>query len=163
MKRLLIVWHSRTGTAEAMARAARDGAAEEPGCAVTCLPAGDAAPEDLLAADGYLFAAPENLGALSGEMKALFDRCYYPLLGQAEGRPYGLMVAAGSDGQGAARQAARICTGWRLRQVQAPLIVNMQATSPEEILARKQPGAMMLAPCRELGQAMAAALAAGIW
>jgi hypothetical protein len=47
--------------------------------------------------------------------------------------------------------------------VQAPLIVNMQATSPEEILARKQPGTRMLAPCRELGQAMAAALAAGIW
>ena len=36
----------------------------------------DTVPDDLIAAAGYLFAAPENLAALSGEMKAFFDRCY---------------------------------------------------------------------------------------
>ena len=58
--------------------------------------AGDAQPDRLLAADGYLFAAPENLAALSGEMKEFFDRCYYPVLGHIEGRPYAQMVCAGS-------------------------------------------------------------------
>jgi multimeric flavodoxin WrbA len=74
MRQLLIVWHSRTGAAEAMARAAFEGAQTEG--KVRMLAAEAAGPDDMLAAAGYLFAAPENLGTLSGEMKTFFDRCY---------------------------------------------------------------------------------------
>ena len=45
--------------------------------------------------------------------KEFFDRTYYAALGRLNGRPYALAVAAGSDGQGAAGQMARICQGWR--------------------------------------------------
>ena len=48
----------------------------------------DAEPDDLLQADGYIFCAPENLAAIAGIMKDFFDRCYYPVLGRIEGRPY---------------------------------------------------------------------------
>ncbi|MFN7054137.1 NAD(P)H-dependent oxidoreductase [Hyphomonas sp.] len=161
MKQLLILWHSRTGAAEAMARAAFEGAAAEG--EVRLIRARDAGPEDMAAAAGYLFAAPENLAALTGEMKEFFDRCYYPLLGRIEGRPYALMIAAGSDGTGAARQAARIAAGWRLKEVQPPRIVNLGAQTPEEILAPKVVEADTLAKCRELGAGMMAGVAAGIW
>lgn len=163
MKQLLIIWHSRTGTAEAMARAAFEGAQEDEACGARLVPARAAQAEDLLAADGYLFAAPENLASLSGEMKEFFDRCYYPVLGRIEGSPYALMIAAGSDGDGAARQAARICTGWRLRDVQPPLIVNTSAQTAEEILAPKVLGEDVLARCRDLGAGMAAGIGSGIW
>lgn len=163
MKQLLIIWHSRTGAAEAMARAAFEGAQEDAACKARLLWAGEAGPEDLLAADGYLFAAPENLAALTGEMKEFFDRCYYPVLGRIEGRPYALMIAAGSDGTGAARQAARICKGWRLKDVQPPLIVCMHAQTPEDILAPKTVPAAEQARCLELGAGMAAGIGAGIW
>jgi multimeric flavodoxin WrbA len=163
MKQLLIIWHSRTGTAEAMAQAAFEGASTDEACAPRLLRAREARPDDLLAADGYLFAAPENLASLSGEMKEFFDRCYYPVLGRIEGRPYALMIAAGSDGTGAARQAARIATGWRLREVQPAHIVNMQAQTPEEILAPKTLPETERAYCRDLGAAMAAGIGAGIW
>ena len=79
--------------------------------------------EDLLKASAYLFAAPENLAALSGEMKEFFDRTYYPVLGKLEGRPYAQMVCAGSDGENAVRQTARIAKGWRLKEVQDALII----------------------------------------
>jgi hypothetical protein len=36
---------------------------------------------DVLAADGYIFAALGNSPALAGLMKDFFDRCYYPVLG----------------------------------------------------------------------------------
>ena len=52
-------------------------------------------PDELLAAGGFVFACPENLAAMSGEMKAFFDRAYYPALGRIEGRPCALMVCAG--------------------------------------------------------------------
>lgn len=161
MKHLLIIWHSRTGTAEAMARAAFEGARGEGEARL--MRAGEAGPDDLLGADGYLFAAPENLAGLSGEMKEFFDRCYYPVLGKIEGRAYAQMIAAGSDGSGAARQLARIATGWRLREVQPPRIVNTQAQTPAQILAPKVLDAAVLAECRELGAGLMAGLAGGIW
>ncbi|KJS23726.1 MAG: flavodoxin, partial [Hyphomonadaceae bacterium BRH_c29] len=123
----------------------------------------EARPEDLLGASGYLFAGPENLAALSGAMKEFFDRCYYPVLGRIEGRPYALMICAGSDGENAARQAARIATGWRLRDVQPPLILNTSAQTPEEILAEKVIGEEDLAKCRELGAALGAGLKMGVF
>ena len=161
MRRLLILHHSRTGGAAAMARAAHEAASAE--ARALLLRAEDAAPEDLLAAQGYIFAAPENLASLSGPMKDLFDRCYYPLLDRIEGRPFALMVCAGTDGQGAIRQMRRIATGWRLREVAEPVLVLTGAQTPEAILAPKHLSEAQLAPCRELGAAMAAGLALGIF
>ena len=163
MKRILVVWHSRTGAARQMAAAAARGAESEPGTQVRLLEADAAQAGDLLAADGYIFAAPENLAALSGAMKEFFDRNYYAVLDQLNGRPYGLLIAAGSDGQGAVRQAVRIATGWRLKPIAEPLILITHAQTPEAILAAKSLDAAALAPCEELGAALAAGLAMGVF
>ena len=156
---LLIVWHSRTGAARAMAEAAHGAT----GGRSRLLPAAAVTTADLLAAAGYLFVCPENLGGLSGGMKELFDCCYYPLLGQVEGRPYASMIAAGSDGRGAQAQLDRIVTGWRLKRVAEPLIVNLAAQTPEAILAPKRVPAGELARCAELGAALAEGLALGVF
>ncbi len=125
--------------------------------------ADEAGPDDLLSADGYIFAAPENLAAIAGVMKDFYDRCYYPVLGRIEGRPYAQMVCAGSDGENAVRQTARIATGWRLKQAQAPIIICTHAQTPEEILAQKTIPGVDLARCGELGTAMAAGIAMGVF
>lgn len=163
MKTLLIVWHSRTGGARQMAEAAASGAAEETEVTTRSLAAADAGPDDVLAADGYLFAAPENLAALTGPMKDFFDRCYYPALERINGRPYACLICAGSDGANAARQIVRIVTGWRLRPVAEPLVVCTRAQTPEAILAPKIIGEEDLARCKDLGAALAAGMAAGIF
>ena len=162
-KTLLIVYHSRTGGTRQMAEAARDGAVAEGGVAVRLLTATDAGPADVLAADGYVFAAPENLAAISGLMKDFFDRSYYPVLDRVGGRPYASMVCAGSDGHNAARQMARIATGWRLKVVADPLIIGTHAQTPEAILAPKCIHGDDLAQCRALGAALAAGLALGVF
>jgi multimeric flavodoxin WrbA len=163
MKTLLIVVHSRTGGTRQMAEAARRGAAGEPDVNVRLLPAAAAEAADVLAADGYIFATPENLAALAGEMKAFFDRTYYPALDRINGRPYATLICAGSDGENAARQVRRIVTGWRLRAIADPLIVCTRAQTPEAILAPKVIGAADLDRCAELGAAMAAGMASGIF
>jgi len=163
MKTLLIIWHSRTGGAWRMAQAAAEGAAQESEVRTRLLRAEEAQADDLLAADGYIFVAPENLAALSGAMKEFFDRTYYAALDRIEGRAYALMVCAGSDGNGAVRQVARIATGWRLRAAAEPIIVCTHAQTPEAILAEKRLGPADLAACAELGQAMAAGLALGVF
>lgn len=163
MKTLLIVWQSTTGGTRQMAEAAAAGARGEAGIRVMLKPAAQAGPDELLAADGCLFATPENLASMAGLMKDFFDRCYYPALGRIEGRPYAVMVCAGSDGSGAARQIERICTGWRLKAVAPPLIVNTHAQTPEAILAHKTIAAEDLERCHELGAALAAGLALGVY
>jgi NAD(P)H-dependent FMN reductase len=146
-----------------MAQAAQAGAASEPAIVVRLLTAAEAGPDDVLAADGYLFATPENLAAMAGRMKDFFDRTYYSALDRINGRPYASMICAGSDGANAARQIARIATGWRLRPIADPLIVCTRAQTPEAILAPKTITAPDLNRCRELGAALAAGLAAGIF
>ena len=163
MKTLLIVFHSRTGGTRQMAEAAATGAAAETGVRVRLVPASEARPEDLLEADGYVFATPENLAAMAGLMKDFFDRTYYSALDRVNGRPYAVLVCAGSDGQNAARQIARIATGWRLRPVADPIIVCTHAQTPEAILAPKAIGQDDLDRCETLGTTFAAGLAMGIF
>jgi len=163
-KTLLIVYHSMTGGTRQMAEAARDGAAFAAGAAaVRLLQAREAGAADVLAADGFLFATPENLAAMSGMLKDFFDRSYYAVLDRVNGRPYASLVCAGSDGHGAARQIERIATGWRLRPVADPLIVCTHAQTPQAILADKQVGLDDLERCRALGEALATGLALGVF
>lgn len=156
---LLIVWHSRTGASEALARAAGAGAGE----GSQMMRAGEVSPDALLAARGYLFVGPENLAGLSGEMKEMFDRCYYPVLGRIEGRAYATIIAAGSDGEGAQRQLDRIVTGWRLRRVMPGVIVNLGAQTAPQIAAAKTVPQPALGDARSLGEAFAEGLAQGIF
>lgn len=162
-KTLLIVYHSMTGGTRQMAEAAQAGALAEAGVQVRLLHAAQAGPADVLAAEGYLFATPENLAAISGQLKDFFDRSYYAALEQINGRPYASLICAGSDGSNAARQVARIATGWRLKAVAEPLIVCTHAQTPEAILAPKQIGEADLERCRALGEALATGLSLGVF
>lgn len=163
MKTLLIVYHSMTGGTLQMARAAAAGAAAEASLQVRLLHAPEAGADDLIGADGYIFATPENLAAISGLLKDFFDRSYYAVLERINGRPYAALICAGSDGQNAARQIERIATGWRLKPVAPPLIVCTHAQTAQDILRPKQIGAAALRSCREIGAALAAGLALGVF
>ncbi|MEZ5649030.1 MAG: NAD(P)H-dependent oxidoreductase [Burkholderiaceae bacterium] len=165
---LLIVWHSRTGASRQLSLAAHEGACRGVGDGnsdhrpvsrrIGCESAG---PDDLLNARACLFVCPENLASMTGEMKAFFDRCYYPVLDRIQGRAFAVIISAGSDGQGASQQIQRIAKGWRLRMAAEPLIVNMRAQTPAEILAQKTVPEEALAQAADIGQALAEAAAMG--
>jgi multimeric flavodoxin WrbA len=162
VKTTAVIWHSMTGGSKALAHAAAEGA-KRAGGAVHLLHADEVDAESMLAADGYIFVFPENLAAISGVMKAFFDRCYYPCLGQIEGRPFALIVCAGSDGRNAVQQAERIATGWRLKKVTDSQIVCTYAQRPEEILAPKVIDQAELTKAAETGEALATGLEMGIY
>ena len=164
VRRLLLVWHSRTGLAEQLADAleegARSAAAEMLGdiydrnavarFELRRVSASAATLSDLLEADAYAFVAPENLASLSGAMLEFFHAHYYHVfagdsegdeVSQLLGRPYAAAIAAGSDGTAAAAQLERICRGWRLRSVSPPLVVRNGLTqTAHNILAPKTLG-----------------------
>ena len=146
-----------------MAQAAAKGAGSEPEADILLLHAAEASAGELLQSDGYIFATPENLAMMSGMMKDFFDRTYYPALDRIVGRPYAILICAGSDGENAARQIQRIATGWRLKEIAEPIIVCTHAQTPEAILAPKQIGEFDLNRCEEIGATLAAGLALGIY
>jgi multimeric flavodoxin WrbA len=156
--RLLVVWHSGSGGTRSLVDAVVDGAtdpaiAEALGSTVDVLVMGtfEVSVEDVLAADGYLLATPENFGYMSGAMKDFFDRTYYPCLEHTRGRPYGLLVKAGGDGSGAVAAVVPLATGLEWRPVLEPLVVTGDITADH------------LAAARELGGSLAAGLAGDLW
>jgi multimeric flavodoxin WrbA len=163
MKMLLIVYHSMTGGTRQMASAAAAGARSESGVEVLLLPAAKAHPADVIRADGFIFATPENLAAMSGMMKDFFDRTYYAALDKVNGRPFITLVCAGSDGRNAVQQIERIAMGWRLKPIADPYIVCTSAQTPEQILKPKIIEPSCLAHCSDLGKTMASGLALGIF
>jgi len=165
MQTLLIVYHSMTGGTLQMAQAAAAGAGlgGEPAPRVSLLRAAEAGADDVRNAGGFIFATPENLAAMSGQMKDFFDRTYYAVLDQVNGRPYATLICAGSDGRNAAQQIERIAIGWRLKAIADPLIVCTHAQTMEEILRPKHIAESDLKACEELGATMACGLALGIY
>ena len=164
-RRLLVVWHSFTGATAAMVDALVQGASASTGDAVQviALRAADAGADDVLAADAVVFATPETLASMSGAMKDFFDRSYYPMLGRCEGKPYALLVCAGSDGQPTIAQLRRVALGLRLKEVAEPVLVCTQAQTAEAIVAEKELPEVQLARGRELGALLAAGLELGVF
>jgi len=161
---LLIVWWSATGAARALAEAAELAARlSAPEMTIRRVRCDQVTENDLLQADALIFACPEMLGSMAGMMKDFFDRTYYPALERLAGKPYAVIVSAGSDGQGAIRQIQRIAAGWRLRPVAEPLLVCTHAQTAEAILADKRLPDSALEQARELGAAIASGVSLGIW
>ena len=151
-KRLLIVYHSKTGKNGVMAKAVYEGAHHpDIDVDVSFKEAKEAGIEDLLEADGIIFGTPENFGYMSGALKDFFDRTFYEVEGQVDAKPYCMLVGAGNDGTGALIAIRRICNGYSFREVQEPIVVVGDLEDQQ------------LRTCRELGMAMAAGLEAGIF
>lgn len=151
MARILIVYHSQTGNTKRMAEAVAEGAGGIEGTEVILKCAGETAIEDLVAADGIAFGTPENFGTMSGMLKDLFDRTFYPAQEKVFRKPYVVFVSAGNDGSGALNAVERIALGYKFRKVYDPVIAQGRIT--EEALEK----------CRELGAVLAGGCGLGIY
>jgi multimeric flavodoxin WrbA len=158
MRRLLIVWHSQFGGTAQMADAARKGAIDAGGVEVVMKHAQQAGVDDLLACDALLVATSENFGSLSGMTKDFFERVFYPCEHAVEGRPYTVIVCAGTDGSGAVLQVDRIASGLSLRKV-LPGVVWMSGVTAQPQRVPPQ----VLDQCRDTGATLAAGLSVGIY
>lgn len=152
-KKLLIVYHSESGSTSRMAEAVLEGALdpEIAGVDTRMVGALDATANDVLEADGLILGTPENFGYMSGAMKIFLERVYYPCLDEVGGKPYALFVKAGNDGSGAITSVTRIVTGLKLKAVCEPLLFVGEFDESR------------LDECRDLGRLLAAGLEADVF
>ena len=72
MPRVLVVYYSRSGNTEAMARLVAEGV-ESGNVEVECKKVADTSVDDLLAADGIVLGSPTYYGTMAAEIKKLLD------------------------------------------------------------------------------------------
>ena len=97
---ILVVYDSRTGNTEKMARAVADGAKGVAGVGVTLKQAARTRPKDLLGVDGVIVGSPTYYGLLSAPVKAFFDRSVR-VHGKLEGKVGAAFASAGGTATGA--------------------------------------------------------------
>ncbi len=98
MKKVLIIYHSKTGNTEEMAKSVAEGVKEE-NLEVILKSVEDTKVEDMLDADGIIVGSPTYFGLPSYEIKKLFDESvkYY---GSLEGKVGGAFTSSALVGGG---------------------------------------------------------------
>jgi flavorubredoxin len=151
VKSLLIAYHSMSGASARLALAAAEGARSANSVEVCLARAWDVGICELEQVDGLVLAAAENAGHLSGGMKDMLDRVFYPACDRQLVLPYALLISAGNDGRNARAQVNRMLSGIPFKQVADPLIFRGEVTADQVLRAS------------ELGLSMALGLEMGIY
>ncbi|MFP4636382.1 MAG: flavodoxin family protein [Nitriliruptoraceae bacterium] len=128
MARLLVAHHTPSPATQELLEAVLAGARHDAieGVEVVVRPALTCSEVEVLEADGYLLGTPANIGYMSGALKHLFDRCYYPCLEATQGRPYGLYVHGNLDTTGAIRSVQTVASALGWEQIAEPVTVSGQ-------------------------------------
>ena len=150
-KKLLIVYHSRSGTVKKMADAIISGARTGTSIEVEVVNPLEANPEQIKSSQAIIIGTPENFGYMSGAIKHFFEEIYYECLESTRGLSYALFVAADNDGSGAVASIEKIITGLGWNDVAQPIICKNGVTQQE------------LEMCRELGMTISAGLELGLY
>ena len=151
MKKILVLYHSQSGTMERLARRFARGASREEEAAVVLRMAAEATLDDLLACRAIAIGSPEYFGTMAGMIKDFFDRTYTAAQERTIGLPFVLLVCAGNDGRGAIAQIERIAAGYKWRQA----LEHLRVVGP--------PTEADLRAAEELGHTLAAGTALGIF
>ncbi len=150
-KKLLIIYHSRSGTVKKMADAIISGARTGTSIEIEVVNPLEANPEQIKSSQAIIIGTPENFGYMSGAIKHFFEEIYYECLESTRGLSYALFVAADNDGSGAVASIEKIITGLGWNDVAQPIICKNGVTQQE------------LEMCRELGMTISAGLELGLY
>ncbi len=148
MTKLLIIYHSRTGNTETMAKAVYEGAVPT-GATVSLKKVTDATIDELLDCDAVIFGTPTNFGYLAGAMKEFLDQVYLTFRNKAVSKHYAAFSSGGDGGKPALDSIDRVCDEFGQYSK-----FNFEKTA-EGVAAKGKPSPEVLAECKELGKKLA--------
>ena len=97
LAKVLVIYDSRTGNTEKLARAIAEGASGVSGVDVVLKKTREVTPEDLASADAFAFGSPSHFSIMSGEVLTMFTNMY-SYRDHVAGKP-ACVFTTGSGGQ----------------------------------------------------------------
>ena len=148
MTKLLIIYHSRTGNTEAMAKAVYEGATSA-GATVSLKQAADTTNDDFLSCDAVIIGTPTNFGQLAGVLKEFFDQAWLTIGDEATSKPYATFTSAASGEKNALDNIDGILDAFnRRKQLHFKKVC-------EGVVAAGEPSPEVLEECKALGKKLA--------
>ncbi len=144
MPKVLIIFYSRGGNTEKMAKAIAEGAESE-AVEVEVMRVDYATAYDFVTADAVAFGSPNYFGYMAGNMKDFFDRMWWSLRDRVSGKPSAAFSSAGGGRDTALLSIERIMNSFKLNKV------------ADGVVARGEPGSEEIDACKRLGVALAKA------
>ena len=162
MAKVLIVYDSRSGNTEKMAKAVEQGA-REAGASVRVQKVNDTRLGDLEWADGVILGSPTYFGGMSARMKGFIDKSIgLYMKGKLRNRAGAAFASADGTGTGAETTALSLLTAMIQHEM---LIVSAPGRGPgwpgtygvlaDGLVDIKSPDETMLDNCRRLGERVA--------
>jgi len=156
MSKVLIVYDSRTGNTEKMARAVADGARTAKGAKVTILKVDQARMNDLIASDAIILGSPTYYGDMTAKMKAFIDRTN-SIHGKLAGKVGGAFTSSGDTACGAETCVLSILHAMLINGMIIQGRYDNKHYGPTAVEA---PSAKEVKSCKELGRRIATLAAA---
>ncbi|MCS7119721.1 MAG: NAD(P)H-dependent oxidoreductase [Nitrososphaerota archaeon] len=144
MVEVLILYYSRTGKTELLAKAVADGVGKVEGAKAKVKRVEDASIEDFIKCDAVSFGSPNYFGYMSGLMKDFFDRAWN-IRDKVAGKPAAAFTSGGGPSNSALLSLERMMDAFRLKKIAEGIVSSGYPTSKD------------LDSCRKLGEALALA------
>ena len=148
MAKLLIVYESRTGNTEAMAKAVYEGALSA-GATVSLKKATEATCDELLDCDAVIFGSPTHFGYMAGTLQGFLEEVYVTLGNRSVTKPYAAFSIGDAGGRKTLESIDYICHEF------AQWCEFKFEKATEGVKAKGKPTPEVLEECKELGKKIA--------
>jgi len=150
MTKLAIIYYSRGGNNEKMAKAVREGALTAR-AKVNLKKVADATVDDILNCDAVIFGSPNYFGYMAGPLKGLLEQAFIDLADKDIEKPYAVFsCGGGGGGKPAITSIENVCNafGGKFGKFRFKKVA-------EGVSATEKPSSEILEKCKELGRKIA--------
>jgi len=141
---VLVLYYTRGGRTEALARAVAEGVNSVEGASARIKRVDYAIVDDFISCDAVAFGSPNYFDYMAGLMKDFFDRAL-SIREKVAGKPAAAFTSGGGSSDSALLSLERMISAFRLNKV------------AEGIVSSGMPSEEDLSSCRKLGEALAKA------
>jgi len=141
---MLVLYYSRTGRTETLAKAVAEGAKNVEGVSVSLKRVDYATVNDFISCDAVAFGSPNYFSYMAGLMKDFFDKAL-SIRERVTGKPAVAFTSGGGESNSALLSLEKMISSFRLEKV------------AEGVFSQGEPDEKDLAACKNLGEALAKA------
>ncbi|MEM2087486.1 MAG: NAD(P)H-dependent oxidoreductase [Thermoproteota archaeon] len=146
MVKVLILYYSRGGNVEALAKAVSEGVNKVEGVTVELKRVDYATVEDLISCDAVAFGSPNYFGYMAGLMKDFFDRAW-SIREKTMGKPAAAFTCGGSSSDSALLSIERIFPAFKMEKATEGVVWGLRE--------KGSPFEKDLSELKRLGEALA--------